>query len=263
MLINRIYTAFQNKKSCFKSGLLGCAAVFMLSACSTTTTVNHQVNDPFEGVNRGIFAFNNGVDKAIIHPTLRGYRKVVPQPARTGLQNFLRNLKSPIVFANQLLQGDLDGAGDAFVRASVNTFVGFGGLVDVAAHEGIEYEREDFGQTLAVWGIGSGPYLMVPLVGPSTVRDATGYIVDALADPLRIYWDHNGHEGRNNVRMAGDYLVLKDQLMDMMESLEYGAIDYYATVRSAYYQNREAEVQDQSEEVTASVEIPEYEDDDF
>ncbi len=259
-----ILTAFQNKKSNLNGTVLVLAAAVFLSGCSTTTA-GEGVSDPFEDVNRAIFSFNNGVDNAIINPTLKGYRAVVPKPARTGFVNFLRNLKSPINFANQLLQGDIEGAGNVLARTVINSTIGIGGLIDVAANEGFEYEREDFGQTLAVWGVGQGPYLMVPLLGPSTIRDATGYVVDAVADPLRIYWDNTGEEGYNNWRMAGSYVVLKDELMDVMEQLEYGAIDYYATVRSAYHQHRAAEVSDQSDDMASYADIPDYDDesDDF
>jgi len=258
----KVFTASQNKKARFNGVLLAVAAVVTLSGCASTVGEDG-ISDPFEGANRAIFSFNKGIDDTVIHPVLNGYRKVVPQPARNGLVNFLRNLRSPIDFANQVLQGDIDGAGTVFVRAAINSTVGFGGLVDLAGREGIEYEKEDFGQTLAVWGVGHGPYLMVPLFGPSTARDATGYIVDILADPLRLYWDDNGHESRNNWRMAASYLVLKDKLMDVMEQLEYGAIDYYATVRSAYHQHRAAEVNDQDASMASFADIPDYDDDDF
>ena len=259
MFVDKVLTIFKNRQSGLAAFLLMVSAAFALSACASSTAEDG-VNDPIEGVNRATFAFNKVVDDAVIYPTLKGYQQVVPSPARTGLKNVVRNLKTPVTFANQLLQGDFDGAGDVLLRATINSSVGFAGLVDIAGYEGIPYEREDFGQTLAIWGIGHGPYLVVPLFGPSSARDLAGSIVDSLADPLRLYWHNVDEVGRNNVRASVSYIVLKERLMDIMESLEYGAIDYYATVRSAYYQNRAAEVQDQSPDAVSFADIPDYDD---
>ncbi len=198
------------------------------------------MSDPLEGTNRAIFKFNNGVDHAVIHPVVKGYRKVVPQPARTGLRNFLRNLKSPTIFANQILQGDIKGAGTVFVRAVVNSTVGLGGLIDVAGMHGLDYEQEDFGQTMGVWGVGHGPYVVVPILGPSSVRDYAGYFVDAYADPLRWWLFNTDNEGWYYAKLGADYLDLRESLVDVLEELEKSSIDYYAAVRSTYYQRREA-----------------------
>ncbi|MCB9983789.1 MAG: VacJ family lipoprotein [Rhodospirillales bacterium] len=219
-----------------------------------------EVSDPFEDVNRAIFSFNTAVDKAVIHPVAKGYNAVVPEPARTGVDNALKNLRSPVTLANQLLQGDLEGAGDVVVRAVVNTLLGLGGLVDLAGHEGIEYEGEDFGQTLATWGVGHGPYLVVPILGPSSTRDYIGYAVDSFADPLRWYLFNIEEEGIYYGKVGMDYLNLRASLVDVLEDLERSSIDYYAATRSAYYQRREALVNDQGSDVITAPAIPDYDD---
>ncbi len=204
------------------------------------------IHDPLEGTNRAIMSFNGAVDKAVIHPVVKGYRYVVPDFARTGLRNFLRNLKSPIRFANQLLQGDLEGAGTVLERTVINTLIGAGGLFDVAGYEGIEYEHEDFGQTLAVWGVGHGPYLVMPFLGPSSLRDGAGYAVDGFADPLRFYLKSTDREGLYYTKLGLDYLDLRESLVDVLEDLDETSIDYYAAVRSAYYQRRQALANDET-----------------
>lgn len=214
---------------------LGCG----VAACSTTDTTG--MNDPFEGTNRAIFAFNTAVDDAVIHPAIKGYRTVTPAPARSGLRNFLRNLKAPLRLANQLLQGDLDGAHNEVVRTAANSFIGLG-LFDVAGYEGYEYEPEDFGQTLAVWGVGSGPYLVVPFLGSSSLRDYGGYMVDGLADPIRWNLLDAGNEDIYYTKLALDYLDLRDGLYDVQKDLSANSFDYYAAVRSTYYQNRQAAI---------------------
>ena len=220
-----------------------------LTACSTTDSVN---NDPFEGTNRAIFAFNTAVDDAVIEPVIEGYRFVTPKPARSGLRNFLRNLKSPITFANQVLQGDVEGAKNVVLRASINTLVGFGGLMDVAGYEGIAYEPEDFGQTLAVWGVGHGPYVVVPFLGPSSTRDYAGFIVDGVADPLNYYFDNIGEESLVVYKAGLTYIDLRDSLHDALRDLQANSFDYYAATRSAYYQRREALVMDLAGDVSSA-----------
>ncbi len=239
---------------------------FGLSACSTSSDEGQiyagdiEITDPLEESNRTVFAFNNTVDNVVINPVIKGYRAVVPSPARTGLHNFLVNLGAPIDFMNQILQGDVGGAGDTLVRTVVNTFVGIGGLWDVAGVEGIEREPEDFGQTLATWGVGHGPFLVVPFLGPSSLRDYSGYFVDAYADPLRFYY-HNINEMHIYYKKAGvEYFDLRESLYDVLNDLEASSIDYYATMRSAYYQNRQAAVNDENTDDAVESDIPDYED---
>ena len=229
------------------------AATLLIGACSSTENSPNtslsasEISDPLESSNRRVFKFNNAVDQVIINPVVKGYRYVVPRPARKGVRNFLRNLKSPTTFANQLLQGDLGGAADVAGRFAVNSTVGVLGIFDVADRLGLRYEPEDFGQTLGVWGVGHGPYLVVPILGPSSVRDYAGYFVDSYADPLRWFlFGHGDAEGWYYAKVGADYIDLRESLIDVLEDLEKSSIDYYAAVRSTYYQRREALKNDES-----------------
>ena len=230
---------------------LAILAVFTLSGCATAQ--DGEIADPIEGVNRGIFKFNDVVDTAVLEPVARGYRAGVPQPARTGVRNFLQNLKSPITIGNNLLQGDLTGAGDATTRMVANSLLGFAGLVDVAGHEGIKYQEEDFGQTLGKWGVGHGPYLVLPLFGPSSVRDTTGMIVDGYADPIRIWLTNTDNEGWYYARAGVAAIDKREELLDVIADLKKNSIDYYAAMRSTYGQRRQALLNDED---GASANIP-------
>ncbi|MGH1456115.1 MAG: MlaA family lipoprotein [Alphaproteobacteria bacterium] len=241
-------------------------ATFALSACASTSNTIYEagieISDPFEEQNRRVMAFNKVVDDNVINPVIKGYRYVTPQPARSGIRNFLRNLRSPITLANQILQGDAGGAKNVLLRTVINTTVGVGGLFDVAGYEGIKYEPEDFGQTLAVWGVEPGPYMVVPFIGPSSMRDYTGYFVDGAADPLRWYLFNIDKMGIYTAKFGVDYLDIRDSLMDTLVELDQSSIDYYAAVRSAYYQHRKALVNDQDGTAQTSIPaIPYYEDD--
>lgn len=230
-----------------------------------TSTQGAEIYDPLEKSNRAVFSFNAGVDKAIVHPIVKGYQAITPKPARTGLRNVLRTLRSPVNLGNQLLQGDLEGSANTLTRTAVNVLVGGFGLFDVAGYEGIEYEPEDFGQTLAVWGVPHGPYLVVPLLGPSSARDYAGYFVDAFADPLRWYWFNIEEKHLYYTRSALEYLDLRESLIDVLTDLEASSVDYYASVRSIYYQRREALVEDRARigAPVSAPSIPDYDDEDF
>ncbi len=249
------------KNAFLVSGVIG---VLSLGACASSqdhlvmSDDGSQIYDPLENTNRMIFGFNESVDDNIIHPIVKGYRFVVPQEARNGLGNFLRNLKSPVLFANEVLQGDIEGAKTVLLRAAINTFTGFGGIFDFAGKEGLPHQAEDFGQTLATWGLENGPYLVVPVLGPSTARDSVGYIVDGYADPLRWYLFNIEKTGIQYTRMGLGYLDLRNDLMDVLEDLRNSSIDYYASTRSIYYQRREALVNDENPDDAVSVSIPDY-----
>lgn len=234
------------------------AAGTSLSACATTENqqenaqATNEMSDPFEGYNRVMFSVNSAIDDAFINPIVLAYREVTPGPVRTAVTNFLRNLKSPVTLANQLLQGDLEGAGEVVERATINTLIGGLGVVDVAAGEGIAYEPEDFGQTLAVWGVDHGPYLVLPILGPSSLRDYAGYGVDMFADPVNLYFRNTEHESLVYYRAGVTYLDMRNSLYDVMQDLERNSIDYYASVRSTYYQRREALVEDLGDDWSAA-----------
>lgn len=266
----KVMTSFlttTNIYSSLKNMTVMCITLFALAACSTTqpnvSTMHSngvEINDPYEDMNRKVFEFNKGVDAAFINPIVRGYQYTVPDTARDKVDNVLRNLNSPTVFINQLLQGDIEGAGTVLVRATINTILGIGGIFDLAAYEGIEYEQEDFGQTLGVWGIDHGPYLVVPIIGPSSARDYAGFFIDSYMDPLRWYMFNTDREAGYFGLTGAKYISLRSSLIDVLESLENSSIDYYAATRSAYYQRRAALLIDQDPETTGYEEIPDYDD---
>jgi phospholipid-binding lipoprotein MlaA len=238
--------------------MIGCIG---LTACTTAQDQSRHAdyNDPLEPFNRAVFNLNDTLDKAIGKPIAKGYRAVVPKPARKGIRNVLRNLRSPVNIVNQLLQGDMEGFAGDTVRALVNTTLGIGGLLDIADSAGIPYEHEDFGQTLAVWGIGHGPYLVLPVIGPNSVRDHTGITLDAYADPLRLYLFNTEQEEWYYGRMVITGIDKREELLETLDDLREGALDYYAAFRSAHYQHREALVRD-NEQNPVIPEIPDYED---
>lgn len=198
-------------------------------------------NDPFERVNRGLFRFNKGLDRAVVGPLARGYKAVAPSPVRKGVRNVLNNLGQPVVFANNVLQGDAVRAGETATRFVTNSTVGVLGVFDVATAAGVPSHGEDFGQTLAKYGAPSGPYLFVPVLGPTTVRDAAGRVVDSAAHPLS--WADYG--GKANIRTTVGVtrgLDARARLDPSLRQLEKTATDEYATMRSLYFQNRRNEI---------------------
>jgi phospholipid-binding lipoprotein MlaA len=243
----------------FIAMLLG--APLVVTACANENTYKDPelgISDPYENVNRTTLDINEAVDKAVLEPIAKGYRRATPKAVRTVTSNFLRNLNSPVEIGNQMLQGDVKGVGNATARMVINTLAGFGGILDLAEQGGIEHEPEDFGQTLATWGVGNGPYLMLPLFGPSTLRDAAGKMVDSYADPLRIYLFNIDEEHLHYTRVGVSVLSQREELIDVISDLRKNSFDYYAAVRSAYYQHRKALINDQVEGEAA--EIPDYDD---
>jgi phospholipid-binding lipoprotein MlaA len=210
--------------------LLALIALVLASGCATTS--NPQ--DPLEGFNRGVSAFNSVTDKALIKPVALAYTKVVPQPVRTGVNNFFGNLGDVGVLVNNLLQGKFNNAASDFGRLSMNSTFGLFGLVDVASHLGIPKHNEDFGQTLAKWGVGSGPYLVLPIFGPSTVRDAFGAIPDNLLNPA-TYIDNE--PARVSLAALG-VVNARANLFKATNILEEAAIDQYVFTRDAWLQRR-------------------------
>lgn len=247
----------------FKKSLVVSIMTLTLMAGAHTASAQNaadavEVSDPLEGTNRAILGFNEAVDKAVLEPVARGYRFITPEAFRYVLRNFLRNLKSPIIIANQMLQGDLEGTANSTGRFVINTLAGFGGILDLAEEGGIAYEPEDFGQTLAVWGVGNGPYLVIPLLGPSTVRDATGALVDAYADPVRIYLFNTDREGWHYGRVAAGVIDQREEMLEIVDDLRRNSFDYYAAVRSAYVQRRHALVNDLNPDNSSGPTIPDY-----
>lgn len=218
-----------------------------LSACASNNNDAQyagDIYDPLEPLNRGIFAFNDGLDYILLNPITDAYRFVVPDAFRIAISNFLTNIKSPVYLANELLQGDLDGAGLVTKRFVFNTFTGFGGILDTASWEGMTYEPEDFGQTLATWGVHSGPYLVLPILGPSTARDTVGLVGDMAMDPINWYVWNNDKDDLGYIRTGATILTAKDQVIDLQRDLKANSLDYYAATRSVWMQRRQAVIND-------------------
>ena len=219
-------------------GLSLLAALVGLSGCATT---GGTPGDPLEGYNRAMFGFNDGLDRAIIKPLASGYKTVMPEFARTGVTNFFANLGDLWIGVNNILQGKVGAGASDFGRFAMNTTVGILGLFDVASNAGLEKHNEDFGQTLGRWGVGSGAYVVLPILGPSDVRDGLSrLVVDWHGDPL---WYVGNIPTRNEligVRAVSD----RAGLLDVSRMAEEAALDHYAYVRDAYLQRRRSLIHD-------------------
>jgi phospholipid-binding lipoprotein MlaA len=226
----------------------------LLTGCATpppekdaeATAEFRALNDPIEPFNRGVFAFNQGVDALLLKPTAEFYLLIPPPPVRDGVSNFVANLQTPVILINDLLQAEWQRAGVTFSRFIVNTIVGFGGLADPATSLGLDRHSEDFGQTLAVWGVGEGPFLMLPVIGPSNPRDATGLAVDsAVFNPLglaRTVFLNGNYAGLSYAQTGLRAVDARAGLYDEINDIEKSSLDPYATFRSLYRQFRVAEI---------------------
>ena len=207
-----------------------------------------EVKDCFESINRGIFAFNQGLDKAVFKPLAKGYRKL-PQPVRSGTSNVISNLGNVVTIPNNILQGQMKDASMNSLRLIINSTLGIAGIFDVASYYGIEKrDKEDYGQTLGTWGVGEGCYFVLPVLGPSTVRDSIGSLVNVM-----------GGDAWYNVTVANDtqyfneadyYLSrvtsgvdFRAKNLESFDSLEKTSIDLYASIRSLYLQDRQRKIQ--------------------
>ena len=216
------------------------------------------VKDCFETLNRGSFALNQGLDKVIFKPVAKAYR-ALPSPVRAGTNNALTNLSSLVTIPNNVLQGELKTAGVNTGRFIVNTTIGIFGLFDVASKMGFsEYEKEDYGQTLAVWGVGPGCYIVLPILGPSTLRDTAGSFVNVMGgDP---YYNVSAH-GNNEYLDKSDYMLTKTltaidfraKNLETFDNLEKNSLDFYASVKSLYIQDRKRKIA--NTKPTATIEI--------
>ena len=219
------------------AGLL--AALAALSACASIPPEQKSAADPWEGMNRSVHAVNDTVDRYTLKPVAKAYRAVVPSFARTGVTNFNRNLVAPASSLNNLLQGKPIRSLSEITRFIINSTVGIGGLIDWATMGGIERQHEDFGQTLAVWGVPSGPYVVLPMLGPSTLRDALAFPVTVVSDPLF-------HVDDSSVRDPLVVLTTIDVRYRVLAAERFleDSKDRYVTIRESYLQNRNYEVYD-------------------
>jgi phospholipid-binding lipoprotein MlaA len=197
-----------------------------------------RTNDPFEPLNREIFDFNLFLDRVAIKPAAQGYQAVIPEKGRDAIRHFLDNLNEPIIFANNVLQGEFKRAHTTFARFLMNSTFGLGGVMDLATGEGLEKQSGDFGQTLYSWGVPEGPYLVLPVLGPSNPRDGVGLGVDGYADPFgqlaSIYHESIASYGRYVV----DGIDQRSRNIETLDELQRNAIDFYAELRSLFRQRR-------------------------
>lgn len=223
------------------------ALALALSACATTQQVeSSSPQDPYEGFNRKVFLFNGGVSKYALVPTAKAYEAVTPEFARDRVGDTLSNLKSPVTFANDVLQAKPARASDTLFRFVINSTVGIGGLWDAADYFGLSGHKEDFGQTLGVWGVDTGPYLIVPFLGPSNPRDLLGQGIDAALDPLN-WTEFSGQPDLDDdiatARFALGTLNGSIGLVEQLETLNQQAEPYIA-MRRIYMSQRDAAIND-------------------
>ncbi len=200
--------------------------------------------DPWEGFNRFTFGLNDKSDKLVFKPLARGYRAITTKKMRKAMRNFLTNIATPTTLVNDILQGKLKRAAQTGGRFVINSAIGFGGVADPAKHLGIPGHTEDFGQTLAVWGIPSGPYVVLPFFGPSTIRDSLGLAVDRLAfSPLNYIQTGAAQKARLS-RTGATLVSLREPLLETLDDIENNSLDYYSSFRSFYLQARRREILD-------------------
>ncbi|WP_241911562.1 VacJ family lipoprotein [Telmatospirillum siberiense] len=201
-----------------------------------------QVNDPLEPANRWVFGFNDIADTYLLRPAAEGYRAVTPEFGRQRVSDFLDNLKTPIYLMNDMLQGNVTLAGSTMERFLLNSSFGVLGLMDVATPFGIPGHSSDFGQTLGSWGIDEGPYLVLPLFGPSNPRDAVGLAVDSYADPVDYYLQNNHMHWVSWTRLGASALSQREAYLDALDDAKRTSLDFYSTMRSLYRQRRKAQI---------------------
>jgi len=211
------------------------ALVVALSGCATATNPN----DPLEGFNRAMFSFNDTLDNAAMKPVAKAYRYVLPNFVQTGISNFFGNIGDLWSAVNQLMQGRGEAGVSSIMRVAINTTFGLGGLLDVSTESHLPRQNSDFGQTLGRWGVGAGPYVMLPLLGPSTVRDTVALPVDWTGD----LWSHTTPVDVRNVGTGLRLVDRRAQLLDATSLLEDVALDRYDFIRDAYLQRRQAQIE--------------------
>ncbi|MCM2251641.1 MAG: VacJ family lipoprotein [Ramlibacter sp.] len=209
------------------------AAAMLLAGCAGFNT---NPRDPLEPLNRKVMEFNDGVDAVVLRPVATAYKEGVPPLVRTGVSNFFGNLSDVWSFVNSALQFKFQNAAENFMRVSVNTFFGLGGVLDLASEFNIERHREDFGQTLGRWGVPAGPFIMLPLLGPSTLRDALALPVDRRADPLQQV---HPTLDRNSLYVLRAVDV-RANLLRVGSLIDEAALDKYSFTRDAHLQRRRA-----------------------
>jgi phospholipid-binding lipoprotein MlaA len=224
----------------------------MLSGCATGPNANPA--DPLEPMNRAIYKFNDAVDGAVLKPVAIGYKAVVPSPIRTGVSNFFSNLGDVWSMFNHLLQFELGNAGKTAVRLGLNTFLGLGGVIDVATDAGIEVPKADLGQTFGKWGVPSGPFIMLPLLGPSSARDSVGTIAATYQDPVNRVSDN----ATRNTLTVTRLVDIRTRLLGATAAVDDIALDRYSFIRDVYLKRRQNQIDPQKPSDKASEDDIDY-----
>jgi phospholipid-binding lipoprotein MlaA len=241
-------------------------ALATLTACATKPPASqpdalaeyNQTNDPLEPTNRVFYKINEGLDTVILRPAAEAFVHVVPAPVRTGIHNVLSNLGTPVQLGNDMLEGKPRRAGDTTMRFLINTTVGVFGIFDVAKKWGYPNHDADFGMTMAVWGVPEGPFLFLPVLGPSDPRDAAGFGIDIALDPFT--WigtgpNHPGWTAFSWSRYGLNAIDARERVLDATDSIKKTALDPYATFRSLYRQHRHAQIEQLRNDNRATVPV--------
>lgn len=214
--------------------------VACVAACASSATEQHEYDDPFEGYNRAMFSFNYQVDKYVIKPVAEGYRAVTTPFIRERISSVIDNLKEPVSAGNHLLQADPEASVKSLSRFVINSTLGLVGMFDVAEGWGLPKDKTTFNETFAKWCIPQGPFIVLPLLGPSTPRAATGMALDFVFDP--VYWatyqNANVHDKASWGYAIAQGITAREAALDILDDLERNSVDFYATMRSAYLQNQ-------------------------
>ena len=235
-------------------GLSGCATPSPASDQDALADYN-ETNDPLEPTNRAIYAFNNGLDTVIMRPAAQAYRFLIPAPVRGGIHNVLSNLGTPVQLGNDMLEGKPRRAGDTTMRFLINTTAGVLGIFDVAKGWGYPDHDADFGMTMALWGLPEGPFLFLPVFGPSDPRDAVGLGVNAAMDPFTWVGQGTAVRALDWSRFAMNGLDQRERHLDDIDSIKKTALDPYATFRSLYRQHRRAQIEDARNDKRATIPV--------
>jgi phospholipid-binding lipoprotein MlaA len=225
-----------------------CVLAFSVG-CATGPNANP--TDPLEPMNRSIFKFNEAVDGAVLKPIATGYKVAVPAPVRQGVTNFFSNLGDIWSMFNHVLQFEIANAGKTAARLGINTILGIGGIFDIATDAGITPPKADLGQTFGKWGIPSGPYVVLPIFGPSTVRDSTGTITATYYDPVNLIADN----ATRNVTTAVRIVDIRSQLLSATDAVDGIALDKYSFFRDVYLKRRQSLIKPQAQNATAEEDI--------
>ncbi len=228
----------KNKNNVRRVTVITLASMMMaaLTACSPAPAED-DANDPMESINRGVFEFNQVADRFVLEPVAKGYRYITPDPLRSRIGNMSDNLSEPLNMIHAFLQGDFDHGMVSFWRFVLNSTIGIAGMHDVAGSAGLALRKEDLGQTLAVWGVGDGPYIVLPIMGPSNLRDTGGTVGDWFLDPVNYVIDDTSTEIWLAVAQG---IVTRERLIEVLDDVEETSLDPYVTMRSMYRQHRAA-----------------------